>query len=436
MLHAVAPRAIRLAETTEAPAPPGTIATVSDRAERPGLGTRLALNASTGALLGAILLVGMASELWSPLMPRYLDRLQASVLVIAAYGSFRDLLEGATYWAGGLIAGRLGTRRALLLFNAMPLAGLALLLLWGSRFAIFAALPLVGVYDAIAAPATLRVVGETLAASHRTMAISLQAIQRRLSRLAAYAVGGGLVLALGEVAGVRAGIAIAVVLVALSLALQARFMHTAVADRAVLAPQPLALLSRFAPALRRLLFADILVRWAEGLPRELIVLWVVGLIATPGGDAAPASAFYVSVLLSVQAVTSLALYLPIAHLASRPGARKEPYIGLTFVFFAAFPLTLLLLGPLGRAGLVLAFVVGGLREIGEPARKALITELVPAEAESQAIGLYWAARSAAVMLAPLAGGLIWVGLGPRAMLGAAGVCGVAGALLFYAGERR
>jgi len=126
--------------------------------ERPSLGARLALNASTGALLGAILLVGMASELWSPLMPRYLDRLHASVLVIAAYGSFRDLLEGATYWAGGLIAGRLGTRRALLLFNAMPLVGLGLLLSWPSPFAIFAALPLVGVYDAIAAPATLRVV--------------------------------------------------------------------------------------------------------------------------------------------------------------------------------------------------------------------------------------------------------------------------------------
>jgi predicted MFS family arabinose efflux permease len=80
---------------------------------------------------------------------------------------------------------------------------------------------------------------------------------------------------------------------------------------------------------------------------------------------------------------------------------------------------------------VVAFVVGGLREFGEPARKAMITELVPPAFRTQAIGLYWAARSVGIMLAPLAGGLIWVAFGPEAMLWSAGALGLAGAILFY-----
>src|SRR5262245_41894518 len=89
----------------------------------------LALNASTGALLAAILLVGMGTELWSPLMPKYLERLAAPILLIALYGSFKDFLEAVNYYIGGTLAARFNTRRALLLFNALPLVGLVILLL-------------------------------------------------------------------------------------------------------------------------------------------------------------------------------------------------------------------------------------------------------------------------------------------------------------------
>ena len=53
----------------------------------------------------------------------------------------------------------------------------------------------------------------------------------------------------------------------------------------------------------------------------------------------------------------------------------RPLIGLSFIFFALFPLSLAL-AP-GGYGLIAAFFVWGLREIGEPARKALIVSLLP-----------------------------------------------------------
>jgi len=115
----------------------------------------LALNASTGALLAAILLVGMGTELWSPLMPEYLSGLAAPILLIALYGSVKDFLEAVNFYLGGILAARFNTRRALLLFNALPLVGLVILLAWPSKYAIFVALPFVGVWNSIAGPATL-----------------------------------------------------------------------------------------------------------------------------------------------------------------------------------------------------------------------------------------------------------------------------------------
>jgi MFS family permease len=394
--------------------------------------TWLALNASTGALLAAIFLVGLAGELWSPLLPEYLTGIDAPILLIALYGCAKDFLDAIAFYLGGTVAARWNTRRALLLFNALPLAGLAILLLWTNKYAVFLALPFVAVWNSIAGPATLRVVGDTLSTRRRSMAFSLQSIQKRVSSIAAYVVSGGLVLSLGELQGVRAGVALAIGLVGLSLLVQYRFMRTAVADQALTLHRPWSLLRQLDPQLRRLLVSDILARWCEGLARDFLVLYCVAeLAAGQGWSVAEASAFYVSMLLGVMNVTSLLLYLPIGHLASREGAAKKPFIGLTFIFFALFPLTLVTLGTVwGVWGLVVGFVMGGMREIGEPARKAMVTELAPPTFRTQAIGLYWAVRSVAIMLAPLVGGVLYL-VDPPLLLWSAGAVGLAGALWFY-----
>jgi hypothetical protein len=318
---------------------------------------------------------------------------------------------------------------------------LAVLLIWPSKYAIFVALPFVGVWNSIAGPATLRVVGDTLAEHRRSMAFSLQSIQKRLSSLLAYFASGELVLWLGKLQGVRAAVALSIVLVAISLLVQYHYMRTAVSDRTRVHRRPLALLRRLDPQLRRLLVSEICVRWCDAMPRELIILYCVPILApllrtsatqTSAQLSVMAVAFYVGVLLVVMNVTSLLIYLPIGHWASKPGAGKKPFIGLTFVFFALFPLTLVTLGgSWGIWGMVLAFVVSGLREFGEPARKAIITELVPADCRTQAIGIYWSARCAGIVPASLAGGLIWILAGPRTMLWCASALGVLGAGLFY-----
>jgi MFS family permease len=402
------------------------------------------LNPSTLALLGTILLVTSATELWSPLVPQYLKALRAratagdmlTLLLIGLYGFYRDFLEAINYFLGGAIAGTLNTRRSLLLFNFVPLIGLGVLLIWPSWIGVFVAIPFIFVWDSIAGPATITVVGDSVTAARRTMAFSLQAIFRRLSRILAYCISAPLILYLGEVDGVRADVAIAIVLLLAAVGIQHRFMQTASRDTGIALGRPRELFVRFQPELRRLLWADVCARWAEGLAGPFIILYCVPIL---DADSAKGTALYQSVLLSIQAVTNVALYLLIGPLASREGFGKKPYIALTFLFFALFPVSLTVLGgPLGFLGLTVAFVIGGLREIGEPARKAMIADLVPPDVKTQAIGLYWSVRSVAVMWASPVGAVLWIlgnrlapETGPHWTFGAAGAIGLIGAGIFY-----
>ncbi len=404
----------------------------------------LGLNASTLALLATILLITASTELWSPLMPQYLKALKQPdrvgdpwfLLLIGAYGFYRDALEAINYYAGGALGSWLNTRRALLLFNAIPLVGLAILLAWQNPVAVFLAIPFIFVWDSIAGPATLTVVGDAIPPDRRTMAFSLQAIFRRVSRIIAYGLSGLLVWQFGRVGGVRADIAISIVLILLAVVIQYRYMKTASRDTEMALHRPRRLLSRFPADLKRLLAADIFARWAEGLAGPFIILYCVPLLAN---DIATGTAIYQSLLLNIQAVTNIILYMVIGPLASRAGLAKKPYIGLTFVFFALFPISIAVLGPwAGVIGLSLAFVIGGFREIGEPARKAMIADLVPPDVRTQSIGLYWSIRSAAVMWAAPVGAIAWIlgdrispGTGPLATFYLAGTLGLIGAAVFF-----
>jgi predicted MFS family arabinose efflux permease len=173
------------------------------------------------------------------------------------------------------------------------------------------------------------------------------------------------------------------------------------------------------PTLRRLLLAEVFKRWCDWMVRDFVSLYLV-LVRGVSVEAA-------GVLFAVQHLTALATYLPIGRLTSTVGL--QPFIGVTFVFFALFPLALALVP--GGDFFVLAFVINGLREVGEPARKALITSLLPEGVRARGVGLYWGLRSFAICPASLAGAAIWYARGPQVLLYAASAFGCVGAAVFY-----
>jgi len=92
--------------------------------------------------------------------------------------------------------------------------------------------------------------------------------------------------------------------------------------------------------------------------------------------------------------------LPAGPLAERWG--RFPLVLTTFLFFAAFPVAVW--AAQGYVTAMLAYVIGGLREFGEPARKALITDL---GGGGRDYGLYYLLRGLTVAPAALIGGWLW-----------------------------
>jgi hypothetical protein len=81
-------------------------------------------------------------------------------------------------------------------------------------------------------------------------------------------------------------------------------------------------------------------------------------------------------------------------------------------------------------GLVLTYVLNGLRELGEPARKALITTGFEPHIRARAVGIYWGLRSFAFFPAPIVAALLWWKIGPDLTFLIGGTVGLAGTAYF------
>lgn len=129
----------------------------------------------------------------------------------------------------------------------------------------------------------------------------------------------------------------------------------------------------------------------------------------------------------IQITTSILVYIPAGKIADRVG--RKPFVIATFACLALFPVAVVLSG--GFVSLVVAFVIGGLREIGEPARKAMIVDFAQADLRARTVGLYYLVRSISITPSAAIGGLLWQ-IAPRVPFVTAGVIGIIGTLVFAA----
>jgi MFS family permease len=164
------------------------------------------------------------------------------------------------------------------------------------------------------------------------------------------------------------------------------------------------------------------VRIGEGLATSFIVLYVTGPLGL--------SAARFGVLYAIQQAVSVALYLPMGRLGDLIGRR--PLVALTFACFAAFPLAVRLSATFPF--LVLAFVIGGMKEMGEPARKSLIVDLADPAHRGRSVGVYYTVRNLLVVPAGIVGGVLWQ-RSPALTLDAACLVATAGAVVYLVASR-
>ena len=370
------------------------------------------------ALAVALFVFGFGEELWFRYLPEYLRSFGMTAFGLGLFGTLKDFLDAAYAYPGGVLSDRLGTRNALLLFGGLTTAGFLVLFLWVSPAAVFVGLFFVMAWASLGLPATFSLVGEELAGSRRVVGFTVQSILKRVPIVLAPPLGGLLLERFGLEGGMRIGFAVSIVLSIGMLIFLARALRRDVLEEGAGipgSPTPARDGVRLRPALRQLLVADCLIRLCEGLPDVFLVVWAIEIVKV-----SPAR---FGLLTSVLMATAIASYVPAASLAGR--AEKKPFVILTYVFFTLFPLAVLV--SKSFVALVAAFVIGGLREIGEPARKALIVDLASPAARGRTVGTYYAIRGFAVAGAAAVGGFLWT-IRPAWTFLAAGALGVAGTL--------
>lgn len=361
-----------------------------------------------------VFLLGLGEELWKKFLPKYLEHLGAGPVVIGLFGTTEDFFDAVYQYPGGWLADRAGRRRAFLVFIAIASAGYLIYLFSPSWPWVFVGLGFAMAWHSMASPAIFAVIGDSLPKERRAMGFTLQSMLKRVPMVISPLVGGAVIAAVGISYGVRAGLVITLI-----LAFVASLTVLAI-NIPVNVCEPINIRGvwrSFHVALKRLLISDIIIRTCEGMADIFVILYVMNVLGV--------SVAQYGVLVAIQITTSILVYIPAAKIADRIG--RKPFVIATFVCFALFPLSVVM--STGFVSLVAAFVIGGLREIGEPSRKAMIVDFAQAGLRARTVGLYYLVRSLTITPAAAIGGLLWK-LAPQMPFVTAGIIGLIGTLVF------
>lgn len=374
----------------------------------------LSLERNINLASAAVFLLGLGEELWKKFLPKYLEALGASTPLIGLFGTAEDFLDAVYQYPGGWIADRFGRRRAFIAFVSLASIGYLIYLLSPSWPFVFLGLVFSMAWQSMASPAIFAIIGDSLPPDRRAMGFTLQSILKRVPIVLSPILGGMLIGTFGITRGIHFGLIVVLVLAVVSLFFILQINLKTSHAKAITIH---GVWQSFHTILKRLLISDVIIRTCEGMTGVLTILFVINIKGL--------SAAQYGTLVAIQMTTSILVYIPAGKIADRVG--RKPFVIATFLSFALFPLALLV--AKGFAMLALAFVVGGLREIGEPSRKAMIVDFAAEGLRARSVGLYYLIRSLSITPAAAIGGLLWK-LTPGIPFLTAGLIGLVGTLVF------
>jgi len=383
------------------------------------------LQKSMVGLLAMVVLVGMGEKMGERFLPIYLITLGGGALSVGLLSGMDNLLSALYSFPGGYLADRLGIKKALLVFNLIAMVGFVVVILIPAWQAVIVGSVFFLSWTAISLPATMGLVAQVLPKNRRTMGVTMHSLVRRFPMALGPLVGGACIDIWGLVTGIRIAFIGALAMAVVAAIVQQILIKEDASDQEVQATKsqaeknPFRLLREMNPKLRNLLISDILIRFCEQIPYAFVVLWCMEVITMP------LTGLQFGLLTTVEMATALLIYIPVAYLADR--GQKKPFVQMTFVFFTLFPLVLLFCQSFWP--LVGAFVLRGLKEFGEPTRKALIMDLAPENRKAGMFGLYYLLRDMVVSVAAFGGAYLWI-IGPEVNLWVAFGFGVLGTCWF------
>jgi MFS family permease len=378
----------------------------------------LSLKKSLVAILAMIVLIGMGEWMADRFLPIYIEKLGGSLVAIGVLSGMKNLLGAVYSFPAGYLSERIGYKKALLIFNLVALVGYAIVILIQSWIAVLVGAVFFMAWSSVSLPASMSLVSAVMPRNKRTMGVTLLSITKRLPKALGPVLGGLLIGLYGQTQGIRYAFIVAFILGVIAIFVQQKLIKEE--PRKALdgsMKNPLSMFKLISPELRNLLISDTIIRFCEQIPDMLVVLWVVNLNHI--------SEVRFGWLSAIEMIAAVLCYLPVAYLADKTA--KKPFVLMTFVFFTLFPLVLLFSHSFPM--LVLAFVIRGLKEFGEPTRKALIMDLAPEDKKAAVFGVYYLIRDVIVSVGAFGGAFLWM-IKPEINLLVAFGFGVIGTLFF------
>ncbi|PKN72385.1 MAG: MFS transporter [Candidatus Cloacimonetes bacterium HGW-Cloacimonetes-3] len=372
------------------------------------------LQRSMVGMLTMVVLVGLGEKMAERFLPLYLIALGGTPIIIGVLNGMDNLLSALYSYPGGWLADRFGYRRALTIFNVMAMVGYLIVVIFPSWQAVLIGAIFFISWTAISLPATMSLVSSVVPVNKRSMGISMNSIVKRIPMAIGPIMGGFFIARFGRIQGIRYAFIVALVFAFIALIVQQRFI---VEKHVHVKKEKKAKRKLFSPSLYHLLVSDILVRFCEQIPYAFVVIWVV--------ENNHISELRFGVLTAIEMVTAMLIYIPVAYLADK--STRKPYVAITFMNFTLFPLVLLFSKTF--AVLVIAFIIRGLKEFGEPTRKAMIMDMAPEGAKASTFGTYYLIRDVIVSIAAFGGAWLWL-KSPQLNFSIAAGFGVLGTLYF------
>src|SRR3982751_3625132 len=179
----------------------------------------LGLERNVAIASAAVFLLGLGEELWRKFLPKYLEALGAGTGIVGLFGTAEDFFDAVYQYPGGWLADRLGRRKAFLVFICVASLGYLIYLLAPSWPFLFAGLAFAMAWHSMASPAVFAVIGDALPKEKRAMGFTLHSMPKRVPMVVSPLIGGALIAGLGVMRGIRVGLAVTLVLAALTAVL-------------------------------------------------------------------------------------------------------------------------------------------------------------------------------------------------------------------------
>jgi len=374
------------------------------------------INTSVVSMLVMVIFIGVGEKMAERFLPLYLLALGGSAISIGFLNGMDNLLSALYSFPGGYISDRFGYKKALQLFTLVAMFGYLIVIIIPAWQAVLVGAVFFISWTAVSLPAIMSMVSKFTKREKRTMGVTVHSFVRRIPMALGPVLGGLIIVRYGTEIGIRLAFGIAFILGAASIIFVQLFMKEDKVEK-VKSTRLKDTLKNIDSNLRNLLISDILVRFAEQIPYAFVVVWVVknnGL-----------TEFQFGILTAIEMAVAMLVYIPIAYLADKHS--KKPFVLMTFGFFTLFPLVLYFSTTF--AMLAFAFGVRGLKEFGEPTRKALIMDLAPENAKASTFGTYYLIRDVIVSVAAFASAFLW-NISPKTNFLVAFMFGLIGTIFF------